>query len=48
MAEAYAATLFVGFQARMKEALASTVPADADPKEVGPAVAFAVIDQVRG
>lgn len=39
VAEAYAASLPDGFADRMKEALASTVPDDADPEEVGRAVA---------
>ncbi len=38
VAAAYAASLPDGFADRMKEALASTVPDDADPEEVGRAV----------
>jgi NAD(P)-dependent dehydrogenase (short-subunit alcohol dehydrogenase family) len=42
VAAAYAASLPDGFQDRMKEALAATVPEDADPEEVGRVVARVV------
>lgn len=47
VARAYAQSLPEGFMDRMKEALASTVPDDADPEEVGRAV-VSIVDAPAG